>query len=57
MYVDCADVEYIDSAGLAVLTEAARRNVIAGGPLHVHTSEALRRIVEAVGVDHLFTLD
>ena len=57
VYVECADVDYVDATGLAVLSEAARRNVIAGGPLHVHASAALRRIVEASGVEHLFALD
>ena len=57
VYVECADVDYVDAAGLAVLSEAARRNVIRGGPLHVHASAALRRIVEASGVEHLFALD
>lgn len=57
VYVECADVEYVDAAGLAVLSEVARRNVISGGPLHVHASSALRRFIEVSGVQHLFTLD
>ena len=57
VYVDCADVAFIDSDGLAALCEVARRNVTAGGPLHVHASNALRRIVEINGVEHLFAFD
>ncbi len=57
VYVDCADVGFVDSEGLAVLCEVARRNVIAGGPLHVHASSAFRRSVEVNRVGHLFALD
>ncbi len=57
VYVDCADVEFIDSDGLAPLCEVAQRNVIAGCPLHVHASSALRRIVEISGLEHLFAFD
>jgi anti-anti-sigma factor len=57
VYVDCADVEFIDAEGFSVLCEAARRNVMAGGPLHVHTSSALQRMVEISGAAHLFALD
>jgi anti-anti-sigma factor len=57
VYVDCADVGYVDSEGLAVLCEVAQRNVIAGGPLHVFASDALRRFVKISGVEHLFALD
>ena len=57
VYVDCADLAFIDSDGLAALCEVAQRNVTAGGPLHVHASTALRRIVEINGVEHLFAFD
>ena len=57
VYVDCAGVGFVDSEGLAALCEMARRNVAAGGPLHVHASSALRRSVETSGVGHLFALD
>jgi anti-anti-sigma factor len=57
VYVDCGGVEFVDSKGLAVLCEVARRNVISGGPLHVHASTALRHSVEINGVGHLFDLD
>ncbi len=57
VYVDCADLAFIDSDGLAALCELAQRNVTAGGPLHVHASTALRRIVEINGVEHLFAFD
>ncbi len=57
VYVDCADVAFIDSDGLAALCEVAQRNVIAGGPLHVHASTALRRIVAINCVEHLFAFD
>ena len=56
VYVDCAGVGFVDSEGLAALCELAQRNVIAGGPLHVHASAALRRSVEINGVGHLFAL-
>ena len=57
VYVDCAGVEFVDSAGLAALCELAQRNVTAGGPLYVLASEALRRSIELNGVAHLFHLD
>jgi anti-anti-sigma factor len=57
VYVDCADVEYVDSEGLAALCEMAQRNVISGGPLHVRASIALRRSVWVNDVGHLFVLD
>jgi anti-anti-sigma factor len=57
VYVDCADVGFIDGAGLCALSEAAERNVTAGGPLHVHASPALRRIVEISDMEHLFAFD
>ena len=57
VYVDCGGVEFVDSEGLAVLCEVARKNVAAGGPLHVHASTALRRSVWINEVDHLFALD
>ena len=57
VYVECADVAFIDTDGLAALCEVAQRNVIAGGPLHVHASPALRRSVEINGVEHLFAFD
>jgi ABC-type transporter Mla MlaB component len=57
VYVDCAGVGFVDFDGLAALCEVAQRNVIAGGPLHVHASTALRHSVEINGVGHLFVLD
>ena len=57
VYVDCGDVGFVDSDGLAALCELARRNVIAGGPLYVRASTALRHSVEINGVAHLFALD
>ena len=57
VYVDCFDVGFVASEGLAPLCQLARRNVIAGGPLHVRASAALRRIVEISGVEHLFAFD
>ena len=57
VYVDCGDVDFIDADGLGVLSELARRNVTAGGPLHVHASDAVRRMVEISGLEHLFVLD
>jgi anti-anti-sigma factor len=57
VYVDCAGVEFVDAEGLAALCEVAQRNVIAGGPLHVHASTALRHSIEISGVGHLFALD
>jgi anti-anti-sigma factor len=57
VYVDCADVSLVDSEGLAALCAGAQRNVIAGGPLHVRASSALRRSVEINGLEHLFALD
>ena len=57
LYLDCAGVGFVDSEGLAALCEVAQRNVISGGPLHVHASTALRRSVELSGVGHLFALD
>jgi anti-anti-sigma factor len=57
VYVDCAGVGFVDSEGLAALCEMAQRNVISGGPLHVHASTAFRDSVEMNGVAHLFTLD
>ena len=57
VYVDCVDVAFVSPDGLAALCEMARRNVISGGPLHVHASAALRHSVEASGVGHLFVLD
>jgi anti-anti-sigma factor len=57
VYVDCAGVGFIDSAGLAAVCELAQRNVAAGGPLHVLASDALRRSIALNGVAHLFYLD
>ncbi len=57
VYVDCSGVRYVDSEGLAALCEVAQRNVLAGGPLHVHASTALRRSVWINDVSHLFALD
>ena len=57
VYVDCAAVGFFDSEGLAALCELAQRNVVAGGPLHVHASTAVRRIVEINSVEHLFAFD
>ena len=57
VYVDCAGVGFVDSAGLAALCELAQRNVAAGGPLHVLASDALRRSIALGGVAHLFYLD
>ena len=57
VYVDCADVGFVDSAGLAALREMAQRNVAAGGPLHVLASDALRRSIALNGAAHLFYLD
>jgi anti-anti-sigma factor len=57
VYVDCAGVGYIDTDGLAVLCEIARRNVSYGGPLHVLASTALRRSLWINDVGHLFILD
>jgi ABC-type transporter Mla MlaB component len=57
VYVDCAGVGFVDTDGLAALCEVARKNVSAGGPLHVHASTALRHSVELGGVGHLFVLD
>jgi anti-anti-sigma factor len=57
VYVDCAGVGFVDSAGLAALCQMAERNVASGGPLHVLASDALRRTVELNGVGHLFDLD
>jgi anti-anti-sigma factor len=56
IYVDCAGVEFVDSEGLAALCEVAQRNVIAGGPLHVLASTALRRSIWINEVGHLFIL-
>jgi anti-anti-sigma factor len=56
VYVDCAAVGFVDSEGLDALCELAKRNVIAGGPLHVHASSAFRSSVESNGVAHLFAL-
>jgi anti-anti-sigma factor len=57
VYIDCAGVGFIDSAGLAAVCELAQRNVAAGGPLHVLASDALRRSIALNGVAHLFYLD
>jgi anti-anti-sigma factor len=57
VYVDCAGVEFVDSHGLDALCELAQRNVIAGGPLYVRASIALRESIEINGVEHLFALD
>ena len=57
VYVDCFDLTFIDSDGLAALCEVAQRNITAGGPLHVHASTALRRIVEVNRLQHLFIFD
>jgi anti-anti-sigma regulatory factor len=57
VYVDCAAVGFIDSDGLAALREVAQRNVIAGGPLHVHASNAVRRLVEINDLEYLFAFD
>lgn len=57
VYFDCAGVGFVDAEGLAALCEMAHRNVIAGGPLHVHASAALRQSIEMNGVGHLFALD
>lgn len=57
VYVDCAGVEFVDSDGLAALCERAEWNMVLGGPLHVHASNALRRMVAIGGVGHLFVLD
>jgi ABC-type transporter Mla MlaB component len=56
VYVDCAGIDYVDAEGLAALCEVAQRNVIAGGPLYVHASSALRFGIESGGVAHLFAL-
>ena len=57
VYVDCAAVGVIDSDGLASLCEVAQRNVAAGGPLHVHASTEVRRLVEIHDLEHLFIFD
>lgn len=57
VYVDCAAVGFIDADGLASLCEVAQRNVVAGGPLHVHASTEVRRIVELNHMEHLFVFD
>ena len=57
VYVDCSGVGFMDSAGLAALCEVAQRNMIAGGPLHVHASSAVRESIEINGVGNLFALD
>ena len=57
VYVDCAGVGFVDSAGLAALCDMAQRNVAAGGPLHVLASTELRRSIALNGVAHLFYLD
>lgn len=57
VYVDCAEVGFVDSEGLAVLCELAQRNVTSGGPLYVRASAALRDSIRLNGVEHLFALD
>lgn len=57
VYVDCAAVSFVDSVGLRVLCELARRNVVSGGPLYVRASAELRLSIEVNGVEHLFALD
>ena len=57
VYVDCADVIFVDSEGLRPLLELARRNVLAGGPLHVRASTPVRRLIDLIDVEYLFALD
>lgn len=55
--VDCAEVRFLDSAGLRVLLELNRRAQDAGGTLVlVAPSEVVTRILELAGVVQLFTV-
>ncbi|NUR61628.1 MAG: STAS domain-containing protein [Catenulispora sp.] len=55
--VDCADVRFLDSAGLRALLELNRKAQDAGGTLAlVAPSEAVSRLLELAGVAGLFTV-
>jgi anti-anti-sigma factor len=55
--LDCAGVDYLSSAGLAVLDEAAARARAAGGQLVLcHLHEAVRMSLELAGLATRFTV-
>ena len=55
--LDCAGVDYLSSAGLAVLDEAAARARAAGGQLVLcHLHEAVRMSLELAGLASRFTV-
>lgn len=55
--VDCAEIRFLDSAGLRVLLELNRRAQDVGGTLVlVAPSEVVTRILELAGVVRLFTV-
>ena len=56
--VDAAELTFMDSAGLALLLQAARRAGSAGRRLHVaNPSHPIRRLLEIAAMGHLIAPD
>ncbi|MBW8804207.1 MAG: STAS domain-containing protein [Catenulisporales bacterium] len=55
--VDCAEIQFLDSAGLRVLLELNRRAGEAGGELVlVALSDIVSRVLDLAGVAQMFTV-
>lgn len=54
---DCADLEYISSAGLRVLLKAQKKMNVVGSMKVVHVNEANMEVFTITGFDQILTIE